>query len=238
MNLKFMSRIYANVARHTAQHIATNLDLPLQFEARDSSARYAADNMAHATRFTSREAMLSDAVKRVANIEGCICEFGVFNGHTLKLLANAAQERNVHGFDSFEGLPANWRPGFSKGLFKTHRPAFPGSNIQLHVGLFEATLPQFLEHLKEPICLVHIDCDLYSSTRCVLDNIIPRLAPGAILVFDEYFNYPGWQEHEHRALRESVEGGDLAVEYLAFNLYGEQVMAQAFPGGTKIRNAK
>lgn len=35
-------------------------------------------------------------------------EFGVVTGMSINIIAEAAQEREVHGFDSFEGLPENW----------------------------------------------------------------------------------------------------------------------------------
>ena len=48
----------------------------------------------------------------------------------------------------------------------------------------------------------HIDCDIYSSTRDALSMLADRLAPGALLLFDELVNYPGWREHEAKALWE------------------------------------
>ncbi|MFI4968250.1 MAG: TylF/MycF/NovP-related O-methyltransferase [Gammaproteobacteria bacterium] len=229
MRLPFISRIYSNIARHTAERLSTDMELVQRMEARDSSARYAAAEMSTASRFRDRDSLLLEAVRRSAAVKGCICEFGVWSGYSLRLLADAAPARRVHGFDSFEGLPTDWRPGFAKGTFKTPMPRFSQSNVQLHKGWFDATLPTFMKELNGQISLAHIDCDIYSSTRCVLDNIAPRLAPGAILVFDEYFNYPGWLEHEHKALLELVRAKRLKVSYLAYNSLGEQVMVEAQP---------
>ncbi|HEY9131808.1 MAG TPA: class I SAM-dependent methyltransferase [Dyella sp.] len=226
MKLKFISRIYANIARHAAEHIATNIDHAFQVEARDSSAQFVRAHMPDAARFPTRDSLLLDAVRRSAALGGCICEFGVFQGHTLRLMADAAPERTVHGFDSFEGLPSHWRSGYGKGAFKTQVPAFRQSNVQLHVGLFEDTLGPFLEKLQPKISLAHIDCDIYPSAKFALQRIAPYLADGAIVVFDEYFNYPGWQEHEHKALEETIGAGLLSVQYLAFVPRGEQVMLE------------
>jgi hypothetical protein len=199
------------------------LDLPLQIAARDASVRFVQENMPTAARYHDRDKLLADMVGRIAVKNGCICEFGVYRGHTLKLMANTAPHLQVHGFDSFEGLPVDWRPGFAKGFFKTQIPKFRNRNIQLHVGLFQQTVPSFIDKLDKPITLAHIDCDLYSSTKCVLDNILPALDEHAVLVFDEYFNYPGWEQHEHRALREAIENSGLKVEYIAYNAHNEQV---------------
>jgi predicted O-methyltransferase YrrM len=233
VRLKFIGRIYDNIARRVLEGTFYRLENDIEFHQRylatQASARYVTEAMPQAEKFRDRDAMLKDAVRRSTAVPGCICEFGVWSGQTLRIMADAAPKRQVHGFDSFEGLPGDWRTGFAKGAFKTGVPTFTQRNVQLHKGWFDATLPAFIRELKEPIALAHIDCDLYASTRTVLEHIAPRLAPGAILVFDEYFGYPGWEQHEHRALLECVAARKLAVRYLAFNSMGEQVMVETQP---------
>ena len=102
-----------------------------------------------------------------------------------------ARRRDVYGFDSFEGLPENWRNGFPAGAFNVDGlPDVPGA--ELVVGWFDDTLPGFLDEHEGPVAFLHVDCDLYSSTKTVLDLVGPRLVPGSIVAFDEYFNFPGW----------------------------------------------
>ena len=238
MRFPFISRIYSNIARHVLHSLSNDIQLNQQLQAVQSTARYVTAAMPKALRFQDRDALLLDAVKRSASMKGCICEFGVWSGHTLRLMADAAPGRRVHGFDSFEGLPEDWRTGYAKGAFKTPVPTFTQPNIKLHKGWFDATLPPFLKELEGSIALAHIDCDLYVSTRCVLDNIIPRLAPGAILVFDDYFNYPGWEEHEHKALMEVVRAKQLKVEYLAYNNVWQQVMVGTQPARVSRKTKK
>lgn len=74
-----------------------------------------------------------------------------------------------------------------------------------------------------PVSFVHIDCDLYSSTKTVLQHLSPRLRPGSIIVFDEYFNYPGWQDNERKAFVEYLENSDLDGEYIGFASSGQSV---------------
>ena len=50
--------------------------------------------------------------------------------------------------------------------------------------------------------------------------------PGSVLVFDEFFNYPGWQQHEYRAWTEFVARTAVAFEYLAYTADNEQVVVQ------------
>ena len=57
----------------------------------------------------------------------------------------------------------------------------------------------------------------------MLEQVGPRLVPGSVVLFDEYFNYPGWQEHEHRAWREHVERTGLEWTYLGLTMDDEQV---------------
>jgi hypothetical protein len=62
---------------------------------------------------------------------------------------------------------------------------------------------------------VHIDCDLYSSTSAVFAAIGETIREGTVVVFDELYGYPGWQQHEARALFELMRRRGLCVEYLA-----------------------
>ncbi len=70
---------------------------------------------------------------------------------------------------------------------------------------------------------MHIDCDLYSSTKTIFDNLAEQIVPGTVIVFDEYFNYPNWQQHEHKALQEFVNEHKLNYEYLCFTGHGSTV---------------
>lgn len=61
-----------------------------------------------------------------------------------------------------------------------------GSQLALVPGLFEETLRP-----SGPIALAHIDCDWYESVRTCIERILPVLAPGGIIVFDDYNSYSG-----------------------------------------------
>jgi hypothetical protein len=78
----------------------------------------------------------------------------------------------------------------------------------------------------EQIAFMHLDCDLYSSTKTVLDLAGDRLAPDAVLLFDEFFNYPGWQRHEFRAWNEFIAQTGRTFEYLAYTGNNEQVVVR------------
>nr|WP_245992421.1 class I SAM-dependent methyltransferase [Prauserella muralis] len=156
---------------------------------------------------------------------GMALEFGVATGNTLRGIARQRGGERVYGFDSFEGLPEAWLAGIPAGTFaRKDIPEIPGA--ELVVGLFEDTLPKFLAEHDGPVDFVHVDSDLYSSAKTVLEHVGPRLRPGSVLVFDEYFNYPGWQEHEHRAWLEYVERTGTRFAYEAYSYEDRQVVVR------------
>jgi predicted O-methyltransferase YrrM len=190
-------------------------------EAAESSARFAREVMPTASVFDDPIATLEHALS-LAPTGGMALEFGVYEGRTLSVIAAARHNQQVFGFDSFQGLPEDWRSGLPAGTFATdHVPDIPG--VELVVGWFADTLPDFLADHPDPVSFLHVDADLYSSTVTVLKHVGPRLRPGSVIVFDEYFNYPGWQRHEHRAWQEFVASGALEFEYVAYTGNHEQV---------------
>jgi len=131
--------------------------------------------------------------------------------------------RKVVGFDVFTGLPETWRTGFPAGAFA--QKLLPDvSGADLVVGLFDESLPGFLAEHDEPVAFLHLDADLHSSTRTVLDLVRPRLVAGSVVLFDEYFNYPGWQAGEHRAWREYVNQAGLTFRYEGYTYNHEQLI--------------
>jgi hypothetical protein len=192
-------------------------------EAVASSARFALEAMPFAMRFPHPHATLEHALT-VAPAHGLALEFGVYSGQTLKTIS-AARGGEVYGFDSFKGLPEAWRSGFPAGVFDLDQlPDVPGA--ELVVGWFDDTVPGFLAEHPGPVSFLHLDADLYSSTRTVLDLVGPRLQPGSIVLFDEYFNYLGWEDHEHRAWREYVARTGTRFEYLGYTIDNEQVIVR------------
>jgi len=188
-----------------------------------SAAHLLSARLLTAKRCKSRNEVFDHALRWLPR-EGLVCEFGVFEGASTNYLARSLRDRRIFGFDSFEGLPEAWRPDFEAGMFSTGG-SLPRvePNVTLIKGWFADTVPPFADQHDGPVALLHVDCDLYSSTKCVLDHLGDRLGPGAILVFDEFFNYPDWEQHEFRAFSEFVEARSLAYEYMAYNAEHEQV---------------
>jgi hypothetical protein len=220
-----LARATERVVDHTSRiEIRSRRDMVAagEIEAARESAAFIRDHMANARHFDNPHATLEHALT-LAPTGGLALEFGVYSGQTLKIIATARQGERVYGFDSFEGLPETWRSGFPAGTFAvTEPPDVPGA--ELVVGWFADTLPGFLAEHPGPVDFLHIDADLYSAAVTVLEHVGPRLRPGSVVVFDEYFNYPGWQRDEHRAWLEYVERTGTTFDYVAYTYDHEQVV--------------
>jgi hypothetical protein len=204
-----------------------------QRRALETTADFVEQHLAAVRMVHSRDEMLDLAVDAIpSKSTGLCCEFGVFAGDTITRMARRRPELTFHGFDSFKGLPEDWKPGCGREAFDRGGvlPAVP-ANVELITGWFHESLPPFLTKHPEPAAFLHIDCDLYSSTKCVFDLLRGRLTAGTILLFDEYFNYPGWQEGEHKAWSELVTAENVAFEYLAYNDRNEQLAVRILRAG-------
>jgi hypothetical protein len=210
-------RALAGWERRTRRDVMTALER----QAADSTAAYLRENVPQLARFGHPHDTLRHAVGAV-EVDGMALEFGVATGTTLRIIAEHHSRGPVAGFDVFTGLPEDWRLGYPAGEFAQESvPDVPGAEIV--AGLFADTLPGFLETHPGPVAFAHLDADLYSSTVTVLDLIGPRLVPGSVLLFDEYWNYAGWEEHEHRAWHEHVARTGLEWRWLGMTMDDEQV---------------
>jgi hypothetical protein len=222
---KWLDRMTGSLVRRIARHAqelawrdpGAALRIELQRRATAAAADFVTTHMADALYCASKLEHLTFAFGKAP--QGLALEFGVFKGTTINHLAGLAPDRRFFGFDSFTGLPEAWAGArysavnFDRGGRKPRVAA----NVALVEGWFDATLPAFLAREAGPIAFLHIDCDIYSSTRTVLDLTGPRLAPGAVLVFDEFFNYKGYELHEYKAFLEFVERFDVAYRFIGYS---------------------
>ena len=132
----------------------------------------------------------------------------------------------MHGFDSFQGLPESWHSE-AKGSYSTKGviPSVP-QNVILHDGWFEETLPGFIQQHPEPVRFMNIDCDIYSSTKTVLEVFAKQIIPGTVIVFDEYIGNEHWREDEFKAFQEAVLKYGWKYEYLCFSFMTKQVVVR------------
>lgn len=182
--------------------------------------------------------------------DGLVLEFGVYFGKTLRMIAERLPEATVVGFDTFTGLPEDWHfegrgsceictahrihplfePSFRNALLISHAftdsaggllPPAP-SNVLYEVGTFAETLPGFLERTSGPVRFVNVDCDLYSSTKSIFDELGDRIVVGTVIVFDEYVMTSRWQEDEFKAFHEEVAKRGWEYDYIGISLVSGQ----------------
>lgn len=145
---------------------------------------------------------------------GLWLEFGVCSGRTINLISPNT-ENKVYGFDSFYGLPEDWGDHQKKGSYSRDGDLPQvNDNVELVVGLFEDTLDNFLEKHKEPVAYLHLDADIYSSTKFVLDKLIDRIVSGTLISFDEIYNYPEYKDHEIKAWVEFCNENKIFSEWI------------------------
>jgi hypothetical protein len=161
-------------------------------------------------------------------------EFGVAGGDSIRRMRAALPRAvEVHGFDTFTGLPEDWRDAngeligvCERGFFSTNGvvPDIPG--VTFHVGLFADTIPAYRPDAHF-IGVLHVDCDLYSSTVTVLHGLNDFIVPGTLIVFDEwcYDHNPRNNDHEQRAFLEWAWAFGRQYELVSFasgELYADE----------------
>ncbi len=206
--------------RFMLKHHASNLLVDMNLEAKQQTLDYIKANMIDAPYFEKHPALVKYAVEQVSK-EGLHLEFGVGRGKSMRWIAPMVKG-TVHGFDSFDGIQEYWNGNPVGAFAQKDLPKVP-DNVEFQIGYFDATLPDFLEKYTDPVAFLHVDCDLYSSTVTIFEALGSRLQPGAIVLFDEYYNFHRWQQHEFKAFQEFVERSGVTYEYIAFSVTGQQV---------------
>jgi hypothetical protein len=152
--------------------------------------------------------------------------------HTLLRLG--ASDRDLYLFDTFEGMtepterdiritqgkhadellaargpgPMAWaRPGKFVATLDDVREGFaaldyPQDRVHLIPGRVEDTVPQ---HAPDGISILRLDTDWYESTKHELAHLYQRLAPGGVLIIDDYGTWHGAKEATDEFLHDTGE---------------------------------
>ena len=137
-----------------------------------------------------------------SELQVIVAEFGVYKGRTFAAACFLGRERRLTmrfwAFDSFAGLPDS-EGEFRKGQFECGREEFlrtvrrcVGHIADVHVvpGWFSDTLSPENHSISalKAVAIAWIDCDLYESTKPVLEFLTERLSNGSVICFDDWFN--------------------------------------------------
>lgn len=131
--------------------------------------------------------------KQSLKLAGSIIEVGVWRGGTGCLIAKAAEGIPVYLCDTFSGvvnvgeMDTRYKGGehndTSVEIVKKLAESMNLPSVQVCQGIF----PTDTAHLVgDTFRFVHLDLDVYESTRQSLDFLWPRLVTGGIVVFDDY----------------------------------------------------
>src|SRR5690606_6598654 len=135
------------------------------------------------------------------SVPGDVVEFGCYVGTTSVHLQRFLQgtDRNLWVYDSFAGLPEKTEADISPAGEQFKAGALSADKAQFTRNFKQANLP--LPHIKkgwfldlahddlpEKIARAFLDGDYYHSISDPLKLIWPRLAPGAVVVVDDYLN--------------------------------------------------
>jgi hypothetical protein len=151
-------------------------------------------------------------------------EFGVYEGWSIRQWSKLNQHPDSRfvGFDTFTGLPEDWNALRKAGAFdvKGASPDEPDPRVSFVAGLFQETLVGFLRGFEAKSQLViHIDCDLYSSTLFCLTTLDRHMPPGSVLIFDEFYDVL----HEFAAYRDYTAAFMRSYDGIAYTPHYVQV---------------
>jgi O-methyltransferase len=164
-------------------------------------------------------------------IPGAVVECGVWRGGSMHVVARTLQaigdtSRELYLFDTFEGMTPptdkdvtyggkpvaellESRPKTSKiwavATLEDVQQGFesvpyPAERIHFVKGPVEETLP---DQAPDEIALLRLDTDWYESTRHELHTLYERLAPGGVLIIDDYGSYQGSRQAVDEFLKET-----------------------------------
>lgn len=136
---------------------------------------------------------VADAIR---GVPGDLAEVGVYTGALFVRLCGlaAATGRIAHAFDSFVGMaepgphdsatyPAGRLSAGGAAAFDAILRQAGCGSYQLHPGF----VPTCFDGVGGTFAFGYIDLDHYAPTVAAADWLWPRVAPGGLLAFDDYF---------------------------------------------------
>ena len=172
----------------------------------------------------TREYAIKNALRNDPNQNYTYIEFGVYKGASVNDLSKYVKK--IYAFDSFEGLKEDMLGNTEAiGTFNLNKkiPSL-NQNVVPIVGWIQDTLDKFLEKENPKINFVHIDVDTYETSKFILKKIKKYLVPNATILFDELYNFPGWDVGEYRALREEFD--ENSYQFKVFSIEDQKVVVK------------
>jgi O-methyltransferase len=154
----------------------------------------------------------------VREVPGDLVECGVWKGGMIAAIyERLRQRRQVHLFDSFQGLPKaetidgpaamRWQQSSADNCMVNSGFAISAMEMahcrtyEVHEGWFHDTLI----HYEGSIALLRLDADWYESTWQCLELLFNRVVKNGIIIIDDYYVWDGCA----RAVHEFLSNKDL-----------------------------
>lgn len=167
------------------------------------------------------------------HVAGCVVECGVWRGGASAGMAEVlGPGRQYFLFDSFEGLPPAkdldgeeakaWQQDTQSESYFDNCSApveyaeramkLSGAHrFTISKGWFENTLPTFVP--PQPIAILRLDGDWYESTMTALETLYKHLAPGGIVIVDDYYAWDGCSRAVHDFLSKNQSTARLTQQH-------------------------
>ena len=128
--------------------------------------------------------------KNQSHLDGDYAEVGVFKGATAKAICEAKGDKDLYLFDTFEGLPGKdsidlkFKAGMYKSNFEIVKQKLQQyDNVHIYKGYF----PSSGKPIKNNrFAFVHLDVDIYQSTKESIEFFYPRMVDGGIIISHDY----------------------------------------------------
>lgn len=145
--------------------------------------------------------ILNELLKTLDTVDGDVVEFGCFEGTSSVHIAHflAPTQKRLFLYDSFQGLPAKTSHDLSPAGEQFKEGELLATKKQLIMNLKKARVPMptikkawfsdlVATDVPATISFAFLDGDYYDSILDPLKLIWPKLAPGAVVVVDDYAN--------------------------------------------------
>ena len=159
-------------------------------------------------------------MSKASIVKGDMAEVGVWKGGSAKFICEFKGNKNLHLFDTFEGMPET-RPDdiiAPYGRYKEPRQIIKGemvrgieeaqenlkkySNVFFYKGIF----PETSDSIKDTkFSFVHLDVDIYKSTIDALNFFYPRMNKGGVILIHDYVMCTGIKKSVEEFLLDKPE---------------------------------
>lgn len=150
----------------------------------------------HDLGLTTLEAIqLYQCAESALKIKGDYAEVGVYRGGSSMIICKAKDNRPIHLFDTFAGLPKPKKIDkdfsgfcltsgeFDVSLDEVKQKLTKYKQVYFYPGLFPNTA---IPVRDKRFAFVHLDVDLYQSTKDALEFFYPRLNKGGIILTHDF----------------------------------------------------